>query len=267
MSLTAAFSNGGNSASFDDLCKNITLRMMNPSWRLPRPFSQPVVFRRQNQDFCLCRFRIIPKTRRHLRASPSPHPPRRFHTAANASMDNLYHPEVDVEYLEEYVPGGYHPTLIGDRFGSGRYTVVHKLGFGGYSSIWLARDQQRQRYVSLKILTARASSDSREGDVLEHLMKSDLAHVIPRLLDQFSFHGPNGHHRCLVGEPAGGSIAEAKEDSTNLMFPVDAARSIAAQLLLGLSYLHATGVCHGDLHLRNCLFRIPNFDGLSTAEL
>ncbi|RAH83817.1 kinase-like protein [Aspergillus japonicus CBS 114.51] len=161
-------------------------------------------------------------------------------------MDDLYHPEVDVEYLEEYVPGGYHPTLIGDRFGSGRYTVVHKLGFGGYSSIWLARDQQRQRYVSLKILTARASSDSREGDVLEHLMKSDLAHVIPRLLDQFSFHGPNGHHRCLVGEPAGGSIAKAKEDSTNLMFPVDAARSIAAQLLLGLSYLHATGERFGE---------------------
>ncbi|RAH63972.1 kinase domain-containing protein [Aspergillus aculeatinus CBS 121060] len=165
---------------------------------------------------------------------------------ANAPMEDLYHPEVDVEYLEEYVPGGYHPTLIGDTFGSGRYTVVHKLGFGGYSTIWLARDRQRQRYVSLKILTARASSDSREGEVLEHLMESDLTHVgkqfIPRLLDQFSFHGPNGHHRCLVGEPAGGSIAKSKEDSTDLMFPLDAARSTAAQLLLGLSYLHATGL-------------------------
>ncbi|KAJ6081401.1 kinase domain-containing protein [Penicillium canescens] len=186
-------------------------------------------------------------------------------------MEDIYHPEVDVEYFEDYVPGGYHPTLIGDTFCSGRYTVVHKLGFGGYSTIWLARDQQRGRYVSLKILTARASTDSHEGEILHYLTKCDRTHpgkrFIPPLLDQFSFHGPNGHHRCLVGEPAGGSIAQSKEDSTNFMFPPDAARSTAAQLLLGLSYLHANGICHGDLHLRNFLLRVPNFDGLSIAEL
>ncbi|KAL4780356.1 hypothetical protein BJX76DRAFT_338121 [Aspergillus varians] len=36
----------------------------------------------------------------------------------------------------------YHPTLIGDNFCSGRYAIVHKLGFGGYSTSWLARDHQ-----------------------------------------------------------------------------------------------------------------------------
>ncbi|KAI3140493.1 hypothetical protein CBS147326_2194 [Penicillium roqueforti] len=186
-------------------------------------------------------------------------------------VEDIYHPEADVENFEDYVPGGYHPTLIGDTFCSGRYTVVHKLGFGGYSTIWLARDHQRQRYVSLKILTARASPDSHEGEILHRLMKSDLAHAgkrfIPSLLGQFSFHGPNGHHRCLVGEPAGVSVAQSKEDSPNFMFPPNPARSAAAQLLLGLSYLHANGICHGDLHLRNFLLRIPNFDGLSTSEL
>ncbi|KAJ5507554.1 kinase domain-containing protein [Penicillium freii] len=122
-------------------------------------------------------------------------------------MEDIYYPEVDVEYLEDYMPGGYHPTLIGDTFCSGRYTVVHKLGFGGYSTIWLAWDEQHRRYVLLKILTARASPDSHEGDVLHHLMKSDPTHpgkrFIPPLLDQFWFHGPNGPHQCLVGEPAG----------------------------------------------------------------
>ncbi|OJJ49268.1 hypothetical protein ASPZODRAFT_157692 [Penicilliopsis zonata CBS 506.65] len=208
---------------------------MNLCWRLTRSFSQPARLRRQSLDIFSCRFPFTSKT------------------------SHIYHPEADVEYLEEYVPGGYHPTLIGDTFCSGRYAIVHKLGFGGYSTIWLARDQQRGRYVSLKILTARASPDSREGKILDYLMKSDIDHpgkrFIPPLLDQFSFHGPNGHHRCLVGEPAGSSISKSKEDSTDLMFPVDAARSTAAQLLLGLSYLHANGVCHGD------------FDRLSTAEI
>ncbi|KAJ5966440.1 hypothetical protein N7481_013154 [Penicillium waksmanii] len=123
---------------------------------------------------------------------------------------------VDVENLEGYVPGGYHPALIGDTFSSGRYNIVHKLGFGGYSTIWLAWDTKRLRYVALKILTAWSSPDSHEGD-------------------------------CLVGEPAGGSIATSKENSTNLMFPLEAARSTAAQLLLGLSHLHANDICHGDL--------------------
>ncbi|KAI2702008.1 hypothetical protein CBS147332_7784 [Penicillium roqueforti] len=131
-------------------------------------------------------------------------------------VEDIYHPEADVENSEDYVPGGYHPTLIGDTLCSGRYTVVHKLGFGGYSTIWLARDNQRQRYVSLKILTARASPDN------HFPMKSDLAHsgkrFTPSLLGQFSFHGPNGHHRCLVGEPAGANVANPKEDSPNPCF-------------------------------------------------
>ncbi|KAL5334094.1 kinase domain-containing protein [Aspergillus crustosus] len=186
-------------------------------------------------------------------------------------VEDIYYPEADVENLEEYVPGGFHPTFIGNTFSSGRYTVVHKLGYGGYSTIWLARDEQSKRYVSLKILAARSSSNSREGDILQHLMKSNLAHpgkrVIPPLLDQFSFHGPNGHHQCLVGEPAGGNIAMSKEQSTDFMFPLDAARSTAAQLVLGVSYLHANGICHGDLHLRNFLFRLPGFDSLTVPEL
>lgn len=222
--------------------------IINPSWRLPRPFSQFAIILRSNQ----CRFLFTLKTSFHRGVSPSSRPFRCLHTTADSSSlppEEIYHPEVDVEHFENYIPGGYHPTLIGDTFCSGRYTVVHKLGFGGYSTIWLAWDQQRRRYVSLKILTARASPDSHEGDLLHYLMKSDLTHAgkqfIPSLLDQFSFHGPNGHHRCLVGEPAGVSIAKSKEDSTNLMFPPDAAKSITAQLLLGLSHLHANGVCHG----------------------
>lgn len=39
------------------------------------------------------------------------------------------------------MPDGYHPTLIGDTL-NGRYTVVHKLGFGGYPTIWLAQDHE-----------------------------------------------------------------------------------------------------------------------------
>ncbi|KAL4904765.1 kinase-like domain-containing protein [Aspergillus multicolor] len=172
----------------------------------------------------------------------------------------------DVEDLEEDTPSGYHPTIIGDSFCGGRYTVVHKLGFGGYSTIWLARDHRTERYVSLKILVPSKSQDSQEGTILERLANSALKHpgrrFIPPLLDQFFFEGPNGQHWCLVGEPAGCSIAHSKENSTNYTFPLDAARSLAALLIMGWSYLHANDVCHGDLHLHNFLLRLPNLDHL-----
>lgn len=62
--------------------------------------------------------------------------------------------EVDVEDLEGYVPGGYHPTLVGDTFCSGRYTVVHKLGFGGYSTISLSKVGYQSRQLQEKNVLA-----------------------------------------------------------------------------------------------------------------
>ena len=42
-----------------------------------------------------------------------------------------YKPIEDVENLERYRAGGYHPIVIGDLL-HGRYRIVHKLGFGAY---------------------------------------------------------------------------------------------------------------------------------------
>lgn len=40
----------------------------------------------------------------------------------------------DVEDLEGYVVGGYHPVQLGDELSQGRYRIIHKLGFGSYST-------------------------------------------------------------------------------------------------------------------------------------
>ncbi|KAI1771431.1 kinase-like domain-containing protein [Hypoxylon cercidicola] len=192
--------------------------------------------------------------------SPSESPP----------PEELYHPTHDSDIVEGYRPGGYHPTTIGDMFRDGRYKIVHKLGFSGSSAIWLARDRLLQRFVSLKIQVANAFRNSNEGNILRLLQNGNSSHpgkqFVPALLDQFTFEGPNGQHLCLVGVPHG-YVSASREISVDDMFPIDAARSIAAQLAMGLVYLHECGICHGDLNVSNFLLRIPNIDSMTTAEL
>ncbi|ATY60945.1 kinase dsk1 [Cordyceps militaris] len=55
------------------------------------------------------------------------------------------------EDLGSYYYGGLHPVCLGDKFKDGRYRVVHKLGFGGFSSVLAVRDTHRDnRWAALE---------------------------------------------------------------------------------------------------------------------
>lgn len=165
------------------------------------------------------------------------------------STGRVYVQDPDLEELEDYSVGGFHPIIIGNVLNDGRYEIAHKLGFGGYSTTWLARDRVAQRYVAVKVPVTDKASTSSEANILRLLSTPVSTHkgqrFIPSLFDEFTFDGPNGRHVCLVQEAAVCNIARSKEDSSNFMFQAETARSIAAQLVLGLSYLHSRKVCHG----------------------
>jgi serine/threonine-protein kinase SRPK3 len=44
------------------------------------------------------------------------------------------------EDMEDYKRGGYHYISVGDVFHEGRYVTLRKLGWGHFSTVWLARD-------------------------------------------------------------------------------------------------------------------------------
>ena len=46
------------------------------------------------------------------------------------------------ENVLNYRPGGYHPVALGDILKDGRYKIYHKLGYGGFSTVWVARDSK-----------------------------------------------------------------------------------------------------------------------------
>ncbi|KAM5485433.1 hypothetical protein MaudMau93_005428 [Microsporum audouinii] len=159
-----------------------------------------------------------------------------------------------VECLEHYRLGGYHPVKLGDSLCKGRYTILHKLGYGATSTIWLAADRDAEQLVALKIKTAESAHNSTEINLLSKLAGETF---VQRLLDVFSLAGPNGTHQCLVLEAAQCSIHTAKELSGHQLLNLSIARSIIAGLILGVQRLHSIGIVHGDLHIGNFLLRMP----------
>ncbi|KAK9245749.1 kinase-like domain-containing protein [Lipomyces tetrasporus] len=164
--------------------------------------------------------------------------------------------------------GGFHPVSIGDRFSRGRYRVLHKLGFGGFSTVWLARDQHSLRLVSLKVVTAEASSTCNELRILQHLNESAINHPacdhILSLLDQFTIEGPNGFHACLVSPFAGPDLAQI---SYTHRLRGALAGKFARQVTQAIGYLHDRGVAHGDLNTSNVLIQLAHVDSWSDEDV
>src|ERR1700733_809505 len=152
-----------------------------------------------------------------------------------------------------------HPIPLNNTFADGRYTVVHKLGFGTFSTVWLIHDDTVSKYLSLKILTAYASQSSEDGshryhelEVLKHLRgrfdeNENGNQYVVRMLDQFNhqLEGLNGLHRCIVTELLGPSLASDIEGLYDEIFPPNVAKRFVFQVALGVQYLHKRKVVHG----------------------
>ncbi|KAK4144217.1 kinase-like domain-containing protein [Dichotomopilus funicola] len=178
------------------------------------------------------------------------------------------------EWGESYHPGGYHPVVLGDTL-QDRYRIIRKLGYGSFSTAWLAVDLHANCFTALKI--AVANLDTKAADHAVALYRSlppDSSHHIVALRDSFHIQGPNGKHLCLSLDPIGPHLStllnhHAQADGPNqpldnlldrpLRFPTTSlTRRVLRDALLGLRTLHAHGIVHGDFHPGNILANIPS---------
>ncbi|KAH7154355.1 kinase-like domain-containing protein [Fusarium sp. MPI-SDFR-AT-0072] len=144
-------------------------------------------------------------------------------------------------------PCDYHPICIGDHL-TDRYRVVHKLGYGSFSTIWLARDEIASKYVAVKV--GIANSDQWEVDIMRHLShpSHEFEHygkgcILP-ILDHFCVTGPNRNHPCFVTALARCSLRDAQDAANSYMFQLPVARSIAVQMVNAVAYIHSQGLIY-----------------------
>lgn len=174
--------------------------------------------------------------------------------------------ESDDEGKSSYKKGGYHPVLIGEKYND-RYIIEKKLGWGHFSTVWLASDCTLPEGAPYKLVALKIQKSASqymdaaldEISLLELVCAKSEEHsegkeYVVQLLDSFVISGPNGKHMCLVFEMMGRHILSLikKFDHQGLSIPM--VKVICKQILLGLSFLHTQcNIIHTDLKPENFL--------------
>ena len=196
--------------------------------------------------FCFTRQRILHDCHINLTRSAASLSAQRPMSHAGPA----YYCDVESESLARYRPGGYHPVNIGDTFQSGRYRVLQKLGWGGFSTVWLVCDSTLSRLAALKVVVSEVSETSNEVRILQLLASIPAKHEgqrhLRRLTDYFFHNGPNGRHQCLVFDVDGVSIPTlVTRYGGDVRLPGRLAWQLSKQVTLALDCLHSNGIAHG----------------------
>ncbi|KAL4804385.1 kinase-like domain-containing protein [Aspergillus unguis] len=177
---------------------------------------------------------------------------------------------VEEEHTPFYKPQHFYPVRLYETLNS-RYQIAAKIGWGTSSTVWLARDLHRwrwlpPRYVAIKVAANNyASQESAEKElrITDHITKANTQHLgrnfVTTLLDSFRLESKGGSHICMVFDALCEPLWMLKRLFEGNTIPLDVLKPAAQLILEGLRYLHAEcHVIHTDLKSDNILLALRN---------
>jgi serine/threonine protein kinase len=133
----------------------------------------------------------------------------------------------------------YYPICIGNVLAQ-RYRIEHKLGHGGFSTVWMAHDIVTKKDVALKVsILARdaVNPESTMHNEIRRRVQDTSKLLLSR--ETFSLPSANGHHIVLVFPLRGPSL-----HSCFASMSMADRMSAAKQVLQALKCLHDANIVH-----------------------
>uniref|UniRef100_A0A669CPJ2 non-specific serine/threonine protein kinase n=1 Tax=Oreochromis niloticus TaxID=8128 RepID=A0A669CPJ2_ORENI len=197
-----------------------------------------------------------PRARQQPQAEASPQEPEEPEEILGSDDEEQEDPN-------DYCKGGYHHVKVGDLY-NGKYHVIRKLGWGHFSTVWLAWDIQVKRFVAMKVVKSAEHYTETALDeikLLRSVRNSDTndpnREMVVQLLDDFKISGVNGTHVCMVFEVLGHHLLKWIIKSNYQGLPLACVKSIIRQVLQGLDYLHTKcHIIHTDIKPENILMSV-----------
>lgn len=150
--------------------------------------------------------------------------------------EDEYDVEEKAEPLERYAFGRvYCPIRIGQLLVQ-TYYIEHKLGHGGFSTVWMAHDIKKTRDVALKIMFSGEDAEYELSKIIRTVQDTSRLLIYE---DTFLIHGYHDYHRVMVFPVRGPSLGSCLRKMS-----LAARMSPARQLLVALKCLHDGGIVH-----------------------
>ncbi|EGD94895.1 CMGC/SRPK protein kinase [Trichophyton tonsurans CBS 112818] len=176
--------------------------------------------------------------------------------------------KIEEERFGNYVAECFYPVHIGEIFQS-RYQVITKLGYGATSTVWLCRDLQEHRYLTLKV-NVRSKGPNPEIELTNYMKSIEDIHGgeghVRRVLDSFSIDGTHGTHCCILYEPTGIDLSDFIHRLEGGALPQIMLRPAVRYILIALDYIHQLGIIHTDIQPNNILLGIDDQSVLLQLE-
>lgn len=136
--------------------------------------------------------------------------------------------------------------IIGDR-----YEIIEKIGTGGMSDVYKAKDNTLDRCVAVKVLKQEFSENATFVSKFRVEAKAAAGLMHPNIVNVYDVGSENGIHYIIMELVEGITLKKYIEKKSRLS--VNEAVSIAIQVSMGIEAAHNAGIIHRDIKPQNII--------------
>ena len=136
-------------------------------------------------------------------------------------------------------------------FLSGRYEILSKVGAGGMSDVYKAKDHILSRFVAIKVLKQEFSEDSSFVTKFRAEAQSAAGLEHPNIVNIYDVGSENGLYYIVMEYVEGITLKTYIEKKGQLSFKESA--SIAIQVARGIEAAHNKNIIHRDIKPQNII--------------